>query len=397
MLRFSSSQNDIVSSSRAIRSAIEGAVADLDGSCDLLVVHATIGHDFHELVAAAAEALPDAAVVGCSACGVVGNQGASERMRSIAVMAVSGTEFAVASADTIRGSTSFDVAAKVAAELKAQSPDIRMVNILASGIDIAGDQALAGIASVFGPDVPVFGGTSADNMRAAATLQFAGGRVFERGIVLVGFSDPTLELCTAVHHGSRPIGRPFEVTKANGNQIQELDGKPAWPVLMDRVGMAIDTDVSATIPVCALGQKVPDAIAPAYANSHVIHTIFKVADDLQSFYLPASCPTGTQLWQMQRDEMLIFSGTEQMVEGLVQELAGRRPVAVFHTDCGARGKLMFNKILKDEIILKLQFPLTGGEPMPWLGLYGFGEFTPVAGHNHFHTQTSSLYALVRQA
>jgi len=326
---------------------------------------------------------------------VVSGDGASERMRAIALMAVSGSEFAVASADSIRGSTSFDVAASVAAELKAKDPNIHMLLILASGIDIAGDQAIAGIASVFGDDVPVFGGTSADNMRASATLQFAQGKVFERGIVLVGFSDPSVKLYTAVHHGSRPVGRPFEVTKSTANHVQELDGKPAWPTLMERVGMPLDVEVSSTFPVAALGQKVPEAIADAYANSHVIHTIFKVSDDLQSFYLPATCPVGTVLSPMQRDEELIFSGTDAMVAGLASQLEGRRPIAVFHTDCGARGKLMFNKILKDEIIMKLQFPLTGGDPVPWLGLYGFGEFTPVGGVNHFHTQTSSLYVLLR--
>jgi hypothetical protein len=127
----------------------------------------------------------------------------------------------------------------------------------------------------------------------------------------------------------------------------------------------------------------------------VIHTIFKVSDDHQSLYLPASCVVGTKLWLMQRNEDAIFEGTDAFVAEIAQQLRGRRPVAVFHTDCAARGRMMFNKIAKDEITAKIQEPIMQGEQIPWLGLYGFGEFTPVNNVNHFHTQTSSVYALVR--
>ena len=56
---------------------------------------------------------------------------------------------------------------------------------------------------------------------------------------------------------------------------------------------------------------------------------------------------------------------------------------------------MFNKIVKDEIIEKMQEPLMKDGKVPWLGMYGFGEFTKINGKNLFHNYTTSIYALVR--
>lgn len=398
MLQFASARNEIVNSSGAMRDCIERVKSTLpSGNCDLLVFNTTMGHNFQELLDEAHALCPDAEIVGSSCGGVVGIDGASERMRALAVMGIEGKgEFAVASADAIRGANSREVATAVATDLKAKNEHINLINIVASGIDIAADQAIAGIESVFGPDVPIIGGTSGDNMQAKVTFQFVGDQILERGILLIGYADPSLSVVTGVHHGSVAIGKPFEVTKAEANRIYELDGKPAWPHLMATLDLDPASEIATTLAVAGLGQEVSADLREEYGNDHVIHTIFMVDEERQSFYTPASVPVGTNLWLMQRDETLMFAGVDDMVAGVTEKLGSAVPVAVFHTDCAARGRLMFNQILKDEIITRLQYPICQGAEIPWLGIYGFGEFTPLGGRNHFHTQTSSLYALVRR-
>jgi hypothetical protein len=111
---------------------------------------------------------------------VVGADGASERMRALAIMGIAGKgEFAVAFADAIRGANYREVAASVAADLKAKNDNINLINIIASGIDIAADQAIAGIESVFGPDVPIIGGTSGDSARLDVHPQQVADHILE--------------------------------------------------------------------------------------------------------------------------------------------------------------------------------------------------------------------------
>ena len=111
--------------------------------------------------------------------------------------------------------------------------------------------------------------------------------------------------------------------------------------------------------------------------------------------MPVDCPKGTRLWLTQRDEDLIFSGLEDMISHLSQRIKSKKIAAIFHTDCAARGRALFNKIVKDEIIEKMQAPLMKQQRIPWLGMYGFGEFTQLNGKNLFHNYTTSIYALVR--
>jgi small ligand-binding sensory domain FIST len=85
-----------------------------------------------------------------------------------------------------------------------------------------------------------------------------------------------------------------------------------------------------------------------------------------------------------------------MMKHLVEKIGDKEVVSVFHTDCAARGRALFNKILKDEIIHKMQFPVTKDKQIPWLGMYGYGEFTLLGGKNRFHNYTTSLYVLVRK-
>lgn len=400
MLNFYSASTGTVNSVRAMKECIENSLSGNDtptsDQVNLLVLHSTIGHDFKQLLQTAKELCPNAAIVGCTCAGVIGREGANESMRALGIMLVHSddpSEIRVASCENIRGENSFEMAKDMANQLGS---DVNMVMILASGIDIAADKAIEGIEAAIEGDIPIFGGTSSDNMRAISSYQFSNSQVLERGAILVGFADPSLEIAMGVHHGSVPIGQPFQVTKSDKNRVYELDGKAAWPLLMDKLGMPQDSHPGPCIPVAGMGELLPDDLHEEYDNKHILRVIVKVDQADGSFYMPVDCPEGTDLWVTQRDEELIFNGLERMMGKMKDQIGERKLAAVFHTDCAARGRALFNKVLKDEIIARMQTPLVQSENIPWLGMYGFGEFTQLNGKNYFHNYTTSLYALVRK-
>lgn len=402
MLRFYSASNSVVNSEKAIRRCLESALAGRGAAIYhkklLIVIHTTVGHDFQALLATARRLCPEATIVGCTCAGIIGVEGANENMRALGVMVAEpggDKEFGVAYCDNIRGYNSYQKALGMAETLKAETPGVNMVHILASGIDIAADRALEGVAAVFGPEMPVFGGTSSDNMRAISTYQFINGQVLERGAIMIGYADPSLRVEMGVHHGSVPVGEPLTVTRARANQVFELNGEPAWNLLMQKLGLPESSHPGPCIPVAGLAELLPDEYHAAYGNRHILRVVVKVDEADRSFYLPVDCPEGTRLWLTQRDENLIFSGLEHMIGCLSRRIEGERAVAVFHTDCAARGRALFNKIAKDEIIEKMQAPLMKKGRVPWLGMYGFGEFTQLKGKNLFHNYTTSVYVLVR--
>jgi hypothetical protein len=394
MLEFSSASVRMVNSRRAIAECIEVA---LEGKpCDLVLIHASTGHDFHQLTDEARRLLPGARILAASCCGIVGREGVSESKKDVAVMTVTGPEFAVAHVDGISGDNSFEKCAELAKELLSQQPGVRMVYFLASGIDIANDRCIAGLESVLGPGVTIFGATSSDDMRGVVSYQAVDGQVFEHAAFAVGFSDPTLEVDTQATHGFVAIGEPLVVTKSEGHRILELNGKPAWTEFTHRLGLPPSATPGDTIPIGALAEELPEPLAAEYGNPHILRAVTKRDAD-GTMYYATQCPEETVLKLTVRDELRIFDDLDRMMKMLLERAGGRKPVAVFHADCLARGKFLFNRVMKEELVSWMQHPLsTDGVPPPWLGMYGFGEFARLGGANTFHNYTTALYVLYRR-
>lgn len=395
MLQFFSASTRMVNTRRGIMECLESALGNEQSDCNLLLIHASLGHDFNELIKAAREFLPTAEIAAASCCGIVGKEGVSETMKDIAIMAIKGTEFGIASTDGIYGANSFEKTREMALELKAKQPDTRFIYFLASGIDIANDRCIEAIESVFGTEVTIFGATSADNMRGVISYQAAADKVTEHGAFLIGFADPTLEVNTQATHGFVAIGEPLVVTKAEGHLIHELNGKPAWTEFTQRLGLEPTATCGDSIPVGALAEKLSPELAKEYGNDHILRVVTK--HDGDTMHYATTITEGTGLWLTVRDEPLIFNEMDRMVKEMDKRMNGRKPVAVFHADCLARGRFLFNRVLKEELVSRMQFPFyQDGQCPPWLGMYGFGEFARLGGKNTYHNYTTALYTLYRK-
>lgn len=394
MLSFYSASNRIVNTKRGVIECMEVALGEANTDCDLVILHASIGHNFNELIEQAKVMAPSARILAASCCGIVGREGVSESMKDIALMAIKGKDFTVGHVDNIFGHNSYEKCLEMARTMKAENPGINMIYFMASGIDIANDQCIKALEDVFGKETTIFGATSSDNMKGFISYQAVDDKVFEHGAFAVGFSDPTLTIDTQATHGFIAIGEPFTVTKSNGNVIEEFDGKPAWSEYLNRLGLPGDSTCGDSIPIGALAEKLSPEMAAEYGNDHILRVVTKYVDN--AMYYTTNCPAGTQLWLTKRDEELIFSEMDRMVETMNSRANGKKPVAVFHADCLARGRFLFNRIIKEELVGKMQFPFyVNGECPPWLGMYGFGEFARLGGENMYHNYTTALYVIYR--
>ncbi len=395
MLEFFSASTRAVNAKRGITECMESALGKDVSDCDLVVIHASIGHHFSELTAQVRQLAPKARVVAASCCGIVGKEGVSESMKDIAIMAVRGKEFAVSHADGIYGYNSYEKCREIARDLYTQDSGINMIYFLASGIDIDNDACIAGIESVFGNEVTIFGATSSDNMHGVISFQAVDDQVFEHAAFMVGFSDPGLSVETQATHGFVAIGEPMVVTKAEGYKILELDGKPAWTEFLNRLGLPESANCGDSIPIGALAEELSPELATEYGNRHILRVVTHHVGD--TILYATTIKEGTRLWLTTRDEDLIFNEMDRMVNMMVERIKGRKLLAVFHADCLARGKFLFNRILKEELVNRMQFPFSaGGECPPWLGMYGFGEFARLGGKNMYHNYTTALYAIYRK-
>jgi hypothetical protein len=397
MIEFHSASTRMVHSKRAVTECLEAALGATDPRCDLVIIHASLGHNYQDLVDQTRALVPSARVVGASCCGIVGSEGVSESMKDVALMTVRGPgQIAVAHVDGIHGHNAYEKSVELAEALRRANPAVNMVYFLASGIDIANDRCIAGLESVLGRDVTIFGATSSDNMRGVVSYQMVDDRVYEHAAYAVGFADPTLEVDTQATHGFVAEGEPLVVTAADGHRILQLNGRPAWSEYTSRLGLPPSATPGDTIPIGALAERLPEPLAREYGNEHILRVVTKREENGAMHYATV-CPVGTPLWLTVRDEGRIFADMDRMMGQFESRSRGRKPVAVFHADCLARGRYLFNRVMKEELVGRMQYPLsTAGVPPPWLGMYGFGEFARLGGANTYHNYTTALYALYRR-
>lgn len=397
MLAFSSAGNDLVDSRGAMSRCIEEALGTQASECSLLIVYSTMGHNFSALLAQARHLCPQARIVGSTCAGVIDRRGPNESMRALAIMAVRGPadEFSVAM--TERPQTgSFEAGARLGRRIGAEKAVARHVLVHASVLDFQPIQEfVAGIESTL-PNVSIFGGLSIDNMKFAGNYQFFDEEIVERGSVAVGFGDPSLDLICGATHGFTPFGDPFAITSSDGNIVHELNKKPAWKALTERVGLPETATMSEVGTLAVLATREFDAPPREYDSPYVVRG-GPIRTEEGDLVLNAACPPQMHLQLLRRDESQIFDGVERLVRRLRKECSRKEVAAVFHADCAARGKAMFDRIAKEELVgLMLNSLASDGRP-PWLGMYGGGELTPLDGRNTIVAYTTSLYALVRHA
>lgn len=398
MLSFRSASVRIANSKRAVEECLDILYEGDSPSSGIVIVNAAIGHKLASIAEALHEQSPSLTVLGTSCGGVVGREGAGEALSHIAMMTIEGPaqELAWAGADDVHRHNAYAKGLALAQELKQKLPDVHIIYLICPGLDMSNDDVLLAFQEVFGDEVDIFGGTSADNYKAIATYQYLDDHQTEHGIWAVGLADPTLSAVTKATHGFTAYGEPMIITKAEGGFIEEIDHLPAWAAYMKRLNMIPEKDPLLTvIATGALALELPPELAEEYGNPHILRGAIP-GEREGVMYMAVKCPVGTKLWLTTRDEELIFSEQDKALSYMKEQLRGNAPVAVFQADCLARGRTLFNRVMKDELISMMQEALSSdGDVPPWLGMYGFGEYARLGGKNTFHTYTTSLMALYR--
>jgi 2,4-dienoyl-CoA reductase-like NADH-dependent reductase (Old Yellow Enzyme family) len=398
MLQFFSASTSIVNSRRAINECLEIALeGEPNLDCDLLIIYTGMGHNFQDLLNEAHNISPNAQVVGSTCAGVIGKEGADESLRALGIMAVKGPkeEFAVSAVESCVGMQPEQVLEKyssAAAKLQNELPETKFLFVHPS-VGSGGYATITAVDSVFGGNIPIVGGVSSDNMKFVSDFQFIGQKIIEKGCVMIGFADPTLDLVSQGNHGTEVIGTPFEITDAGDFQIHTLDRLPPWKKWNESLGLTGDSWEA--VLLSPLASELPEELQEEYGSPHIMIGAMPSSDGA-ILYNSRNLQKGTKVWLTRRTEEKVNEGVDWMMVKILERLDGRRPVAVFQADCVARGKYFANRVIKDELVNRLQYPLVRGEELPWLGMYGGGEFTPMSGKNELQIYTSSLYVLVRR-
>lgn len=225
--------------------------------------------------------------------------------------------------------------------------------------------------------VPVMGGmASAANMPGGNRLVLddevtpSGGV----GVILPG----SLATRTVVSQGCRPIGDPMIVTRAEGNLVMEIAGRPALDRLDDLVRAADAEERSLLASGLQIGIAIDEHRATFERGDFLVRGVVG-ADRLQrALAVGDSVEVGTTVQFQVRDAIAADEDLREMLAGATGDAA-----LVF--TCNGRGQRLFGEPDHDARVVHDAL----GSPA-LAGMFCAGEFGPIGGRSFVHGFTASV-------
>ena len=229
------------------------------------------------------------------------------------------------------------------------------------------------------PGVPVVGGIATGGGQPGAQALILDDRVHERGTVGVAVAGVAVE--AVVSQGCAPLGRESVITRAEGNVVFELAGRPALERLRETVS-SLSPREQALATRGLLAGLVIDENKPEYGRSDfLMRGILGADEESGAIAIGEEVRVGQTLRFHARDAT---SADEDLQLALTERLTGRAAGALLFT-CNGRGTNMFSEPDHDSRALSAAL----GNPA-LAGFFCGGEIGPVGGRSFLHGLTATM-------
>lgn len=271
-------------------------------------------------------------------------------------------------------------------------PHLSAIN-LHDGLQGVGEQVAIATQRALGQHVGFAGGSAGDDMQMDTTRVFCNDQIAENAVALglVASKEP---VPITVNHGHKPISESLEVTRAEGNTVYELDGRPAFEVWLDVVNERAKAEYGIDPTTLADGSEDLSRLLTAYEFGIDQGTDYKIrwpgltttTDGPIEFAV--SIPEGTVLRVMHSPPDDQIESAVTAVRDAKRELGDRQVAGAFIYDCVCRSAILGEEFANSitAITDELDAPLAGFET--------YGELCMERGQiGGYHNTTSVVFLL----
>ena len=326
---------------------------------------------------------PSAQLVGCTTSGEISAAGVFDDSIQITAIQWEKTIQRVAQTKMSGMQNSFEAAASLAKQLKADT--LRTVLVISDGLNVNGSELLKGFQSVLG-NIPIVGGLAGDGGAFVKTLQLYNETISDSQVIAVGLYGSALITSSGALGGWKPYGPPRKVTKSEKNVVYEMDDKPALPLYRMYIGEAFSRGLPGT------GLKFPLAvIEEGKRDVEKIRTLLAIDSKANSLTFAGNVEVGetVRLCQTNHDRLVEGAGNAAhlVMEGLSASKTNQAGLALLVSCVGRKGVMAEN--VGDEVKLVQQIL---GSQTSVTGFYSYGELAPRPNTTDsvLHNQTMTI-------
>ncbi len=326
---------------------------------------------------------PTAQLVGCTTSGEIGPSGVFDDSIQITAIQWEKTIQRVAQTKMSGMLNSFDAAAGLAKQLKADT--LRTVLVISDGLNVNGSELLKGFQSVLG-DVPIVGGLAGDGGAFVKTLQLFNDTISDNQVIAVGLYGNALITSSGALGGWKPYGPPRKVTKSDKNVVYEMDDKPALPLYRMYIGEAFSRGLPGT------GLKFPLAvIEEGKRDVEKIRTLLAIDTKANSLTFAGNVEVGETVRLCQTNHGRLVEGAGNAAHLVMDNLGASKTnqagLALLVSCVGRKGVMA--EQVGDEVKLVQQIL---GAQTSVTGFYSYGELAPRPNTTDsvLHNQTMTI-------
>lgn len=230
----------------------------------------------------------------------------------------------------------------------------------------------------------VIGGMASGGSGPGQTRLFLDDQILSSGAVGASFGEG-MEVLTVVSQGCKPVGQTFTVTKAEGNVIFELGGKP--PVERIRhLYASLDPPAQQMLASGVLvGRVIDEYKADFTRGDFLVRGVIGADPECGAIAIGDSVEVGETIQFHLRDAASAEEDLRETLAHAQQRLGERTPAGALLFTCNGRGSRMFDVPNHDAGLVSDQL---GG--LPLAGFFCAGELGPVGGKNFLHGFTASM-------
>ncbi len=227
------------------------------------------------------------------------------------------------------------------------------------------------------PELRVIGGLASAAARPGGNRLVLDDRIVDEGAVGV-LVDRGIDVRTLVSQGCRPIGRPYVVTRAQRNFVEELGGQPALERLQEIAAGATEEERELLRGGLHVGLVVDEHKAEFERGDFLVRNLLGADQESGALAVGDRVSVGQTVQFHVRDAAAADEDLRELLAGVDAE------AALLFT-CNGRGRHLFGAPDHDAGLVEQMLG-----PIPVAGCFCAGEIGPVGGRNFLHGFTASL-------
>jgi len=250
--------------------------------------------------------------------------------------------------------------------------------VVASGLDLNGQEFVEGIMDTAGKDISMFGGLAGDESKFEQNYVFSGNAVLESGAIAIAFDSRHIDMQGIATSGWVGLGKDLTITSSESNIVYSIDHEPALSVYKKYLNVQ-DSDLP------AIGVEYPLLIKRS-DDSYALRAVMGVDREKEALIFAGSVPQDATVTFSSSPGFEVMDRTKEKIN----EFQTKHPTAeiLLLFSCMAR-HLALGPVISEELI----FP-TKKWGIPLSGFFTYGEIGTNPGMPcDFFNQTYTLVIL----